>query len=145
MRTRALILTALTVLWLVPSGAGACSPHAPGSDLHAQADHHGGQEHPDGTSDQGEATHAHVLVPASQDSETDAPQGVPTCCDDEGRAPAVVASVRHTDPRPAPLPLALPNPLLAAPELVVLLNGARLRMRQPPPLPYARTRRPLLI
>ncbi len=91
-----------------------------------------------------EGTHDHAAAAGSQKSESDAPLQVPTCCDNEARVP-VVASVPDANPRPKPIPLALLYPLLAAHEPMLLANGARLRLGEPPPLPYARTRRPLLI
>ncbi len=140
MRTRALILIALTVGWLLPAGARACSPHVPESEVSSQAAHHEGHQHSHGPSDRAEG--AHAAAAGSQESESGAPLKVPTCCDNRARVPAV-ASVPDANPRPKPIPLALLYPLLATPEPVVLASGARLR--EPPPLPYARTRRPLLI
>ncbi len=133
MRIQAFLLIVLTTGWVLPAGAFACAPHTE-TDAHSQTPHQDGHDHSHAASDRGAAAPDHV---AGSDA--------PICCDDEGRTPTVVASVVDSKPRPKSIPLALRNPLLDVPQPVVLPSRARLRLRQPPPLPYARTRRPLLI
>jgi hypothetical protein len=57
----------------------------------------------------------------------------------------VIASTSDSKPRPKANPVTPSRLLLNVPQPVILPTGARLRLQQPPPLPYARTRRPLLI
>ena len=145
MRIRALILIVLTAGWMLPAGALACPPHKPEAGTHSQAAHHDGPEHTHGASDRGETAHHHAAGPESRRGEPGAPTDAPRCCNSDTRAPAVLASVPDAKPRPKSIPLALPIPLLDVSRSGVLPSGAWLRPRQPAPLPYARTRKPLLI
>ncbi len=145
MRIRALITIVLTAGWMLPAGALACPPHTAEADAHSEAAHHDGHEDSHGASNRGDAAHDHAAGPESRTGEPGAPLDAPSCCSGDARAPAVLASVLDAKPRPKSIPLALPNPLLDLPQPVVLPSGARLQLRQPAPLPYARTRRPLLI
>ena len=142
MRIRLVILIVLTAGWVLPSGARACAPHTSEEGAHSHAARDDGHEHTHGASDHGHAAHDHLAGVASPPG---APTDEPTCCSDDTRVPALLAAVLDAKPRPKSIPLALPNPLLDVPQPVVLPSGARLRLRQPAPLPYARTRRPLLI
>ena len=145
MRIRALILIVLTVGWVLPAGARACPRPTPEADAHSQAAHHDGHEHAHGASHHGRGDHDHAAEPESRRGEPGAPLNAPSCCSGDTKPPAVLASVLDAKPRPKSIPHALPNPLLAVRQAVVLPSGARVRLRQPPPLPFARTRRPLLI
>ena len=145
MRIRALILIVVTVGWVLPTGALACPSDTPKADAHSQVAHHDGHEHTHAASHHGRGDHDHAAGPESRRGEPGAPLDAPSCCSDDPRAPALLAAVLDAKPRPKSIPLALPNPLLDVPQPVVLPSGARLRLRQPAPLPYARTRRPLLI
>ncbi len=140
MRIRILILIVLTVGWVLPAGALGCLPHTPETDAH-----HDGHEPTHGASHHGRGDHDHAAGSESRRGEPSAPLDTPSCCCDDTRAPAVLASVLDAKPRPKSIPHALPNPLLAVRQPVVLPSGARVRLRQPPSLPFARTRRPLLI
>ncbi len=156
MRIRALITIVLTAGWMLPAGALACPSLTADADSHSHADHGTGHEH--GNSDPGHGdhdpgadstnSHDHVAGPGAQRAvpgAPDAPLDEPKCCSDDTRAPAVVASALDAKPRPRSISFALASPLLGAPGPVVLPARARLRLRQPAPLPYARTHRPLLI
>ena len=145
MRIRALILIVLTVGWVLPAGALECRPHTPEADVHSQAAHRDGHEEAHGPSNHGDAGHHHAAAPGSQKTESGAPLDGPTCCSDDTTMPTVVASVLDAKPRPKSSPVSLLSPLLDVHRPVLLPSGARLRLSQPPPLPYARTRRPLLI
>ena len=151
MRLRALILILLMVSWMVPAAGQSCPSDAAGpaarghADAHSHATRHDGHEHTHGAGHHGDATHDHAAAPESQKSEPGAPLDAPTCCSGDTRAPAVVATMLDAKPRPKSIPLAPSNPLLDVPQPVVLPSAARLRLRQPAPLPYVRTRRPLLI
>ncbi len=140
MRIRALILIIATAGWLLPAGAFACPPHTAEADAH-----HDGHELTHAAGHHGDATHDHAAAPESQKSEPGAPTDAPTCCSDDTRTPTVLASVVDAKSRPKSISLALPSSLLAVPQALALPSAARLRLHQPPPLPYARTRRPLLI
>ncbi len=143
MRIQALILIVLTVGWALPAGALACPSRTPEADAHPQAAHHDGREHTHGAGHHGPGDHHHAAGPESRRGEPGAPLDAPSCCNGDTRAPAVLAAVLDAKPRPKSIPLALSNPLVDVPQPVALPSGARLG--QPPPLPYARTRRPLLI
>ncbi len=145
MRIRAFILIVLTAGWLLPAGALACPPHTAEADAHSHAARHDGHENTHGAGHHGDATHDHAAAPESQKSEPGAPLDAPTCCSGDTRVPVVGASMLDAKPRPKSIPLAPSNPLLDVPQPVVLPSGSRLRLWQPPPLPYAHTRRPLLI
>ena len=146
MRIRALISIVLTVGWMLPAGALACPPHTAEADAHSDAAHpHDGHERTHAAGDHGVAAHNHAAAPESQKSVPGAPLEVPTCCSDGTRTPTLVASVLDAKPRPKSSRVSLPSPLLDVPRPGVLPSGARLRLRQPAPLPYTRTRRPLLI
>ncbi len=145
MRIQALILIVLTVGWMLPAGALGCPRQTSEADAHSQAAHHDGHQHTHGAGHHERGDHDHAAGPESRRGEPGAPIDAPTCCSGDTRAPAVLASVRDAKPRPKSIPLALPNPLLDVSQPGGLPSGARLRLRQPAPLPYARTRRPLLV
>lgn len=141
MRARALLLIFLTASWLLPAGVSACPADSPAEESHthsgAIADHH----HEAATAHEGDHHHA-APAPVGDD---DAPLDGPVCCRDEGKAPAVVASVLDAKPRPKAMAVLVKDLPLPAPPEAALRSGAWLRLRQPPPSPYARSRRPLLI
>lgn len=145
MKIRALILIAVTLGWVLPAGALPCAPHAEDADAHSRTAHEDGREHTHevGHHGLGDQDHAAALEFGSGKPVT--PLEAPICCSGETRTPIVLASVLDAKPRPKSIPIALSNSLLDVPQPVVLPSGARLRLRQPAPLPYARTRRPLLI
>lgn len=145
MRIRALILIVLTAGWMLPAGALPCPELSPDADRDSYDAHHEAREHSHGVSDHGRGDHDQAAGPESRRGEAGALPDAPTCCSRDTRAPAVLASLLDTKPRPKSIPLVPPNPLLDVPQPVVLPGGFRMRLRQPEPLPYARTRRPLLI
>ena len=141
MKIRALILIVLTAGWALPAGALACSPHSLEAEAHSHAPHDDGHEPGQGASGHGPGDHHHAARGESGRGDP----GAPSCCSCDTRAPVVVGSALDTKPRPKSILLALSNSLLDEPRPVVLPRVAWLRLRQPAPLPYARTRRPLLI
>jgi hypothetical protein len=145
MRIRTLISIVLTVGWILPAGALACPPHAAEADAHSHAAHNDSHEHAHGASDRGDVAHDHVAAPEPREGEPGAPTDASICCRAGTRVPTVVASMLDAKPRPKSIPLALSNSLLDLPQPAALLSRARLRLHQPAPLPYVRTRRPLLI
>ncbi len=142
MRIRAFILTTLILAWLLPTAGSACDPPTPASE--AQADHHDGHEHARGPSHHADRAHDQAHVRASLESEPGTSPEEPTCCVDEARAPAAIASLPEANPRPKPIPLVLASGSPIATRSMALSAGL-LRRLQPPPVPYAHTRRPLLI
>ena len=108
MRIRALILTLLTAGWMLPGGALACPEDSPDADRDSHVSHDS-HEHSHGVSDRGRSDHDHAAGPESRRGEAGAPLDAPTCCSDDTRAPAVLASVLDAKPRPKSIPLALPN------------------------------------
>ncbi len=139
---------------MLPAGAIACPEYPPDADRYSNDARHETHEHSHGPSDPGRGDHDHAAGPESQRGQggelgvpgkPGAPLDAPTCCSRDTRAPVALASVLDTKPRPKSIAFAAPSPLLDVPQPVVLPSGARLRLRQPEPLPYARTRRPLLI
>ena len=145
MRIRALILTVLTAGWMLPAGALACAGHPQDADRYSHDAHPEVHEHSHGAGDHGRGDHDHATGQKSRGGESGAPPDAPTCCSRDTRAPAVLASVLDAKPRLKSIPFAPQNPLLDVPQPVVLPSGAWLRLRQREPLPFARTRRPLLI
>ena len=142
MRVRALTLIVLVAAWMVPGTGWSCPSSGPGPEAQAH-------DHPD------EATpHSHTRAdpdhgkphPAAtgtfSDPARELPADDPTCCNSGSDLPAVQALIKHAQPRPK-LSLAALSALLAVP--AARATGAQVRRQQPPPLPYARTRRPLLI
>ena len=145
MRIRALILIVVTLGWALPAGALPCAPHAGEAEGHSDAAHDDGHEHTHEVSHHGRGDPDHAAGPEFGSGKPVTPLDAPTCCSDNTSTFAVVASATSAKPRPKSIPITLLNPLLDVPQPMVLPSGARLRLRQPAPLPYARTRRPLLI
>lgn len=145
MRIRNLILIIVAVGWLSPAGTFVCPPHPAEADDHFHAARDDGHEHAHAAGHYGDATHDHAAPPESQKSRPGAPLEISICCSDEMSPPAVFASLVDAKPRPKSTPIALASPVLGSSQPVVLSKGARLWLLQPASLPYARTRRPLLI
>jgi hypothetical protein len=151
MRIRTLISILLTVGWLLPAGAFACPPRSAEADPHSDSAHHGHSAHHDGheqshaASDRGDFAHDHAASSEPARDEPGAPADAPTCCRDDSSALAVVVSVLDAKPCPKSISLALSPSVPEVQQSVALPSRAWLRLRQPAPLPYARTRRPLLI
>lgn len=142
MRIRSLILMVLTVGWVLPGGALACARHTDDADAHSHAARHDDLAHSQGASDHRDAAHDHAVALESQMNE---PLEAPICCSDDARTPTVVASPVSSKLRPKASSVSLLSRLPEALRAAVLPSGALLRLRQSAPLPYARTRRPLLI
>ena len=161
MRTRALIAIVLTIGWLLPSGAIACPTGPEAVTTHAHGDHHDGHAHAHPGADDGDARHDHAAAgdhghaaashhdhaapPALAESGTAAPGHAPTCCKNDAKTPVLTISLPEFQSRPNPNPLAVLAMPPHVPQPGLVLSGSRLRLRQPAPLPYARTHRPLLI
>ncbi len=146
MRIRVLILIVLTAGWLLPAGGLACRSDSAADGGHPHVARQDGHPHAHGLSDHDPAEHSHAQATSdSRPSAPSAPSDDPICCTSDANASVAIGSIRDARPRSKAAPVALSNLLPKVPQPVALPTGARLRLRQPPPLPYARTRRPLLI
>lgn len=74
-----------------------------------------------------------------------APEEGPDCCRADARAPVLAEATTGSLPMGQLSLAVLSTPRLDPPRAPVLPSSARLRLGQPPPLPYARSRRPLVI
>ncbi len=142
MRVRALTLILLVAAWMVPAAGWSCPSneatdhvHEPKSDVashHAHADHDHGNAH--------DAAAGGHSGPAQ-----DTPSDDPNCCERGTEAAVVQAVFRDGQARPKLSAAVFPTTLGVVARPAASTTGAQLRRRQPPPLPFARTRRPLLI
>ncbi len=143
MKIRALLLIVLTTGWLLPAGASACPAEGSAKDDQKHTAHVGdhARDHGDHAAD----GHGHDHASGSGGQrEAGGPPAARTCCRDDAEAPVIVASLLDAKPQPQPIAHALENPVETPPAAAVS-SGTWLRVRQPPPLPFARSRRPLLI
>lgn len=148
MRVRVLSLIILITAWLAPANGGACPSDARGaSDQTHPATHEaGGHEHGDAHHASG-TPHSHATQAESETPGSHAPADGPHCCRSEPRAAVLTASLpADGTQRAKSLLLEAPAPAtfdsLAAPARSRFLLPGR---QPPPPEPFARTRRPLLI
>ena len=141
MRIRALTSMVLVIAWIVPAGAKSCpaeeaaghvheAPAEAAPHSHAHADHDHGNAH--------DTAGAHSR-PAQHTSSDDA-----SCCKRGPEAPAVQLVLTEAQPRPKLSPAVIPT-LLALTARPSSATGPLLRRQKPRPLPFSRTRRPLLI
>lgn len=157
MQIRALILLVVLSGWLIPAAGWPCAldtqvsaPHVHSADAdsgshshtgpdhsHAERDHNAGHSHDSSTTD----TNVPSIASDSHSSRDDA-----TCCNPGAETPIVVGLFAKAESHPT---LSTPQPLAAlttlTPYAVDLRNEAHVRQQLPPPQPFARTRRPLLI
>jgi hypothetical protein len=145
MRIRALLSIALTAGWMLPASALACPSDVTDAGAHSHAVHSDSHEHADGPSDHGSGGHDPLAAQEARKGGSGAPLDTPACCSDDTRTPSAVASVLVAKPRPKSSPVSLASSHLGVLRPVDLPSGSRLRLRQPAPLAYAQTRRPLLI
>ena len=145
MRIRVLILTVLIAGWVLPAGVDACLPDAALEVTHSHAADHVGREHAHGQGQSQGSAHEHATAPEFPQHGTGAPSEAPICCSVSMAAPPRDASALSSTLRTKPTLLALPSPLPSSSQLQGFPSGARFRLQQPAPQPFARTRRPLLI
>ena len=163
MRLRALTLIVLMVTWMVPASGYSCltdsigvpvheHEHEPGAAAHSHSDvahAHSSDEqsiaHTHTARDGSSPHHAQVTEATSGPVPGAVPDALPSCCESERNAEAVDAAVKNAELRPKSEAAALALVIAtAAPDLLVA-TSAQLRKQQPPPLPYEKNRRPLLI
>lgn len=151
MRIRALISVLLMAVWLLPAAGSACSTDAHGGVEHAHA--HGeissasapsenGHDH----ASHGSAAHGHGSAGAHPSSDSAPAQDESSCCPQSSQSPAAKLAVLEPNPRATDALVAvLPEALDLGIALEHSITEAAFKRRQPPPLPFAQTRRPLLI
>lgn len=145
-RIRALILIVLTAGWLLPAGGFACATDASHTHVASPVAHDHSEGHSHGPSNRQPSEHSHVAAtPGSSESAPASPAEDPLCCRGASEHSAAIGVLSKQDARPKATPVALSQGVPDPFQPVVLPSKAHLRLRQPPPLPYASSRRPLLI
>ncbi len=142
MRVRALTLILLVAAWTVPAAGWSCPSseavghvHEPTSEV---ASHHAHAGHDHGNAHDAEAGgHSGRAQDTSSDD--------PSCCERGPEAEVVQAVLKDAQARPKLSAALLPTTLSVAARPAASATGAQIRRQQPPPFPFARTRRPLLI
>lgn len=142
MRIRVALFIVLLANGLWSVGARACPTEVaePGAHSHGVEDA-GAHVH---RSAGGTSGHAPI---AERDARRGlgAPEEGPDCCRADARAPVPAEATTGSLPMGQLSLAVLSTPRLDPPRVPVLPSSARLRLGQPPPLPYARSRRPLVI
>jgi len=147
MRVRALTSIFLLAAWLLPATGGACPSEAREGvgHSHAHAAAAPEQTHDPASHDHGGHHHGSRAVAGERQADSGSTSDEPTCCARAADTPVFQATLKEAKPRPD-LSKAMPAAVVAAiPSPAPSLTGAEFRRRQPPPLPYAHSRRPLLI
>ncbi len=143
MRVRALTLILLVAAWMVPAAGWSCpSNEAPGH-VHGPMGEAASHPHADAAHVHGNAHDA--ATGGHSDPTRDTPSDDPTCCEHGPEAAVVQAVLKDGQARPKLSTAVLPTTFGVTARRAASTTGAQLRRRQPPPLPFARTRRPLLI
>ena len=134
----------LMAVWLLPAMAGACpsdgeAGHAHGHVTAGPSHARGGHDH------ESHAAHDHAGTQAHHSGDSSSGHDEPECCAQSSQPPAAKLAVLEPNPRPTDSSAVLPE--VQGLELAVVRSsaGAVFRRHRPPPLPYAKTRRPLLI
>jgi len=156
MSLRALTLIVLMATWMVPANGYSCLPdvtgvaghgHEQGVSSHSHASDE--QSYAHGSQD-GTLSHDHVaattIVGSSEHFSETAPREVSSCCESGPDASDVVAAVKNAESRPKSAAAVALLVIATVPPEAGLVTGAQLQRQQPPPpLPYEKNRRPLLI
>ncbi len=143
MRIRALTTIVLVVAWIVPAGGMSCPTDEAAGHAHRHLAEAAPHSHPHADHDHGNSHDAAAGVhsrPAQDTSSDD-----PSCCTGGPQAPPVQAVLKDAEPRPKLSAVVLPTLLVLNAPPAASTTRAQLRRQQPPALPFARTRRPLLI
>jgi hypothetical protein len=144
MRAGALTLIILVATWMMPVGGSTCpsakkSPshhsHARSNDSAAHSHHHAAPPHTDGAV--GAEAHSHTgSMPVGDGS---------TCCKQRA-SDAVVLQPALQDAKPrTKVSMPVPVWIVVSPPAATWFAAGEIQHQPPPPRPYARTRRPLLI
>ncbi len=152
MRIRATFLIVWFASGLLPMGAGACPTEAGRHEAHSRSDARGhshgvqnaGAHSHEGAESAG-APHDDGVASGLHRGALETPEGDLACCRIDTRAPAVPGAAPDSPPAAKLILAAIPTARLDLPRVVTLPSAARLRLTQPPPLPYTRSRRPLVI
>ena len=157
MNLRALTLIVLMATWMVPANGYSCLPdatgvaghgHEQGVSSHSHAHASDEQSHAHG-SQRGSLSHDHVaattIVDSSERFSETVPRELSSCCESGPDASDVVAAVKNAESRPKSAAAVAVLVIATVPPEACLVTGAQLQRLQPPPLPYEKNRRPLLI
>lgn len=152
MRLRALTLIVLMAGWMVPATGDSCPANSTGptvqghahgtpSDSHSNDTHsHSGDAHPHANADHADdGRRPAAWTPGA------APDGQPICCERGPDERVVQVVVKGVQSRPEVSSAILPPVIATVAPVAPLATAAQLRQRQPAPLPYQQSRRPLLI
>lgn len=155
MSLRALTLIVLMTSWMVPANGYLCPPDSTGVADHGHAQgessrSHASDEQSHFHASQDGSLHNHNLgVAAIADSSArisgTASDELSSCCESGRDASVVEAAVKNSEIRPKSSTVALRLDIATVAPAVCLATAAQVRRRQPPPLPYEKNRRPLLI
>ena len=131
MRIRALTLIVLVIAWMVPTGGASCPSDARDPARHTH-------------------THSEAAVPGSHDHAVPGhadghTANAASCCQRATDSHALQAALQDAKPRPKLSVAALPALLTVSADGETSVSSVKFRRQPPPPLPYAGTRRPLLI
>lgn len=157
MRLPALTLIVLIASWnIIPATAVSCPANSTGQAIHGHArgapshshasdsHSHSGDAHSHADAGHGDTGH-HAEAAWGHAGRTPlAANSQPSCCEPASDA-RVVLVVLQNAPRPKVSTAVLLPVAAAATPMSPWATASQLRRRQPPPLPYERTRRPLLI
>jgi hypothetical protein len=143
MRTHALTLIALMIVWVMPAGGSTCPSTAKSRTSHSHAHSNDSAAH-----SHHHAVHTDADAPAKE-APTNAgsiPVGDgPICCKQRG-SDSIVLQPALQDAKPrTKVSTSLPILIAVSLPAATWLSAEELRHQPPPPRPYARTRRPLLI
>ena len=146
MRFRALAMIVLLAGWMAPAGGSACPSSKREAAAHSHANRLEAENHSGGHSEHRVAGHDHLAGSEAAPSAPSAPAEGPSCCRSDAKAPIVSASPVEAKSRSElASAAAIPVHPVLAPRVMVHLGGADFRTLQPRPLPFASSRRPLLI
>lgn len=149
MNLRALTLIVLMATWLVPAAGYACPPDSAAVSVHEHDQ--GASPHSHTRASHDAAPHHHpVGATAGADSSTrifgSALDEISSCCESGREAvSAVEATAKISQIRSKSSTAALQLEIVTVAPAACLATAAQVRRQQPPPLPYEKNRRPLLI
>ena len=159
MRLRALTLIVLMATWMVPPNGYSCPTdstavaahghehgvpsHSHSDDAHSHASDERSHAHP--SQDGGLPHHVEVAEAYSGRIPRAVSDDRSSCCESGRDVPAVEAAVKNAELRPKSADAVLQLIIATAAPAVPLATAAQLRRQQPPPVPYEKNRRPLLI
>lgn len=158
MNLRALTLIVLMATWLVPAAGYACPPDSAAVSVHEHDQGASPHSHTRAGESRSQARASHDAAPhhhpvgatAGADSSTrifgSALDEISSCCESGREAvSAVEATAKISQIRSKSSTAALQLEIVTVAPAACLATAAQVRRQQPPPLPYEKNRRPLLI